>query len=69
MDCSGSIHARRLGLFEAEIRSILEGKCPSRVHVLFQILRSIRPWSIKQGSLSSFSPIGGGGTNFAPVFR
>jgi Putative metallopeptidase domain/VWA-like domain (DUF2201) len=35
VDCSGSINARQLGLFEAEIRSILEGQRPSRVHVLY----------------------------------
>jgi predicted metal-dependent peptidase len=33
--CSGSINARQLGLFEAEIRSILEGQRPSLVHVLY----------------------------------
>jgi predicted metal-dependent peptidase len=35
IDCSGSINARQLGLFEAEIRSILEGQRPSLVHVLY----------------------------------
>lgn len=35
VDCSGSINARQLGLFEAEIRSILEGQHPRRVHVLY----------------------------------
>ena len=35
VDCSGSINARQLGLFEAEVRSILEGQRPSRVHVLY----------------------------------
>src|SRR6266702_4927724 len=35
VDCSGSINARQFGLFEAEIRSILEGQWPSRVHVLY----------------------------------
>jgi hypothetical protein len=30
VDCSGSINARQLGLFEAEIRSILESQRPSR---------------------------------------
>ena len=35
VDCSGSVSARQLGLFEAEIRSILEGQRPSRVHVLY----------------------------------
>ena len=35
VDCSGSVNARQLGLFEAEVRSILEGQRPERVHVLY----------------------------------
>ena len=35
VDCSGSVNARQLRLFEAEIRSILEGQRPDRVHVLY----------------------------------
>ena len=33
--CSGSIHARQLGLFEAEVRSILAGQQPQLVHVVY----------------------------------
>jgi predicted metal-dependent peptidase len=32
VDCSGSVSARQLGLFEAEIRSILAGQRPHQVH-------------------------------------
>jgi predicted metal-dependent peptidase len=35
VDCSGSVNARQLRLFEAEVRSILEGQRPQRVHVLY----------------------------------
>jgi len=35
VDCSGSVNARQLRLFEAEIRSILEGQRPQRAHVLY----------------------------------
>jgi hypothetical protein len=35
VDCSGSINARQLGLFEAEVRSILAGQQPRLVHVLY----------------------------------
>jgi hypothetical protein len=35
VDCSGSVNSRQLSLFEAEIRSILEGQRPQRVHVLY----------------------------------
>jgi predicted metal-dependent peptidase len=34
VDFSGSVNARQLRLFESEIRSILEGQRPERVHVL-----------------------------------
>ncbi|HEX3469858.1 MAG TPA: VWA-like domain-containing protein [Silvibacterium sp.] len=35
VDCSGSIHDRQLGLFEAEIRSILADQQSRLVHVLY----------------------------------
>jgi predicted metal-dependent peptidase len=35
VDCSGSVNSRQLRLFEAEVRSILEGQRPERVHVLY----------------------------------
>ena len=50
VDCSGSINARQLGLFEAEIRSILEGQRPSRVHVLYFDTEVHKTRSMKQGS-------------------
>src|SRR5580658_2597240 len=35
VDCSGSVSTRQLGLFEAEIRSILDGQRPRLLHVLY----------------------------------
>ena len=35
VDCSGSINARQLSLFEAEVRSILEGQRPEHVYVVY----------------------------------
>ena len=35
VDCSGSVSARQLRLFEAEVRAILEGQRPERVYVLY----------------------------------
>jgi hypothetical protein len=52
VDCSGSVNARQLGLFESEIRSILEGQRPSRCMCSTSTLRSIRPRSMKRGSRS-----------------
>jgi predicted metal-dependent peptidase len=69
VDCSGSINARQLGLFEAEIRSILEGQRPSRVHVLYFDTAVHRGEVYHAGGPIALSPVGGGGTNFAPCFR
>jgi VWA-like domain (DUF2201) len=69
VDCSGSINARQLGLFEAEIRSILEGQRPSQVHVLYFDTEVHRAEVYQAGQPIALTPVGGGGTNFAPCFR
>jgi predicted metal-dependent peptidase len=35
VDCSGSVGARQLSLFEAELQPILAGQRPERLHVLY----------------------------------
>jgi predicted metal-dependent peptidase len=50
VDCSGSINARQLGLFEAEVRSISKDSGRAECMYSTSILRSTRPRSIKQGS-------------------
>src|SRR6266702_5223245 len=69
VDCSGSINARQLGLFEAEIRSILEAQRPSRVHVLYFDTEVHKADLYEAGQLIELTPVGGGGTDFAPCFR
>lgn len=69
VDCSGSINVRQLGLFEAEIRSILEGQRPSRVHVLYFDTEVHKAEFYEAGQPIVLTPVGGGGTNFAPCFR
>jgi predicted metal-dependent peptidase len=69
VDCSGSINARQLGLFEAEIRSILEGQRPSRVHVLYFDTEVHKAAVYEAGQPIVLTPVGGGGTNVAPCFR
>ena len=69
VDCSGSINSRQLGLFEAEIRSILEGQRPSRVHVLYFDTEVHKAEVYEAGQPISLTPVGGGGTNFTPCFR
>jgi predicted metal-dependent peptidase len=69
VDCSGSVSARQLGLFEVEIRSILEGQRPSRVHVLYFDTEVNKAELYEAGQPIALTPVGGGGTNFAPCFR
>ncbi len=69
VDCSGSINARQLGLFEAEIRSILEGQRPSRVHVLYFDTEVHKAEVYEAGQPIALNPVGGGGTNFTPCFH
>jgi predicted metal-dependent peptidase len=68
VDCSGSVNARQLRLFEAEIRSILEGQRPERVHVLYFDAEIHKVDTYMAGETLHLDPIGGGGTDFSPCF-
>ena len=57
VDCSGSVTARQLRLFEAEVRSILEGQRPQRV--LRPLLRRRRPPRGHQANGLTSTPVGG----------
>ncbi len=69
VDCSGSVNERQLRLFEAEVRSILEGQRPQRVHVLYfdAIVQKVETY--QTGEQVSLRPTGGGGTEFGPCFE
>lgn len=69
VDCSGSVHGRQLRLFEAEIRSILEGQRPQRVHVLYFDTVVYKAESYESGQPVHLNPVGGGGTAFGPCFE
>jgi predicted metal-dependent peptidase len=68
VDCSGSVNARQLRLFEAEVRSILEGQRPERVHVLYFDTEVQKTETHFAGESVHLNPIGGGGTDFGPYF-
>jgi predicted metal-dependent peptidase len=68
VDCSGSVNARQLRLFEAEIRSILEGQRPERVHVLYFDAEVHKVDTYAAGEMLHLDPVGGGGTDFGPCF-
>jgi predicted metal-dependent peptidase len=69
VDCSGSVSARQLRLFEAEARSILEGQRPERVHVLYFDAAVHRVDTYHAGERIELNPVGGGGTVFGPCFE
>lgn len=69
VDCSGSVNARQLGLFEAEIRSILAGERPRLVHVLYFDTEVHKVETYYAGQLITLVPVGGGGTNFGSCFE
>jgi predicted metal-dependent peptidase len=69
VDCSGSIHARQLGLFEAEVRSILAGQQPRLVHVLYFDTAVQKVETYQAGQPVKLAPVGGGGTDFRPCFH
>jgi predicted metal-dependent peptidase len=68
VDCSGSVNSRQLRLFEAEVRSILEGQRPQRVYVLYfdAVVHNVE--TFEAGERVSLNPVGGGGTEFGPCF-
>lgn len=68
VDCSGSINERQLGLFEAEVRSILEGHRPEKTYVVYFDAAIQKVDTYEAGQPISLSPAGGGGTDFCPCF-
>ena len=69
VDCSGSVNPRQLRLFEAEIRSIIEGQRPERVHVLYFDTEVHKMETNQAGERVHLNPVGGGGTDFGPCFN
>ena len=68
VDCSGSVSRRQLGLFQAEVRSILEAQRPNLVHVLYFDTEVHKAETYQAGQTINLTPTGGGGTDFAPCF-
>ena len=69
VDCSGSVSPRQLRLFEAEVRSILEGQHPARVYVLYFDAVVHKVETYEAGQRIDLNPVGGGGTEFGPCFE
>jgi len=56
-------------LFEAEVRSILEGQRPERVYVVYFDAHVHKVDVYEAGQQIRLSPVGGGGTDFRPCFE
>jgi predicted metal-dependent peptidase len=69
VDCSGPINDRQLGMFEAEIRSILAGQQPRLVYVLYFDTEVQKYKTFQAGQPIKLTPLGGGGTDFRPCFQ
>jgi predicted metal-dependent peptidase len=69
VDCSGSVSARQLRLFEEEALSILEGQRPERVYILYfdAVVQKVEIY--EAGQRIDLNPVGGGGTEFGPCFE
>jgi predicted metal-dependent peptidase len=69
IDCSGSINTRLLSLFQSAIQTLVDEHRPSGVHVLYfdEIVHRDEAYSC--GERIVLRPIGGGGTNFRPIFE
>jgi predicted metal-dependent peptidase len=63
------VSSRQLRLFEAEVRSILEGQRPQRVYILYFDAVVHKVETFEAGQRVSLNPVGGGGTEFGPCFE
>lgn len=70
VDTSGSIGQRELDVFFAELRSIIEDVKPTKVWLLWCDAQVHRVDELDSGAdLAGLKPVGGGGTDFRPVFE
>lgn len=69
IDTSGSIDDVLLKQFASELRSIASETRPARVHVVYCDARIGRHDVFERDDLLELHPIGGGGTDFRPVFE
>lgn len=69
VDCSGSIGAKELNEFAAEIKAIHEDCQPSLLHVVYFDSEVCHHDKFASDETLSIAPHGGGGTAFSPIFR
>ena len=68
VDCSGSISNKLLSKFSAEVNAIAAESRPELVRVLYCDAAIQRVDEFTAGEKIELNPVGGGGTDFRPVF-
>lgn len=69
VDTSGSVDGAALDQMAAELRAIVGETDPARVHVWYADTDVRRRDTFERGEPLTLRPVGGGGTDFRPVFR
>jgi len=69
IDCSGSIGADELNQFAAEVLTVHQDHSPRRIHLIYFDSEVCHYESFDKDDDLHIEAHGGGGTNFAPVFR
>lgn len=69
IDCSGSIGAREIGQFSAEIFNVKEEGNPIKLHLVYFDAEVSHYEGFGRDDTVHVEPHGGGGTLFSPVFR
>jgi predicted metal-dependent peptidase len=69
VDCSGSITAKDISAFAAEIRAIHEDTQPTSLHVVYFDSKVCHADTFAPDDMVEIKPRGGGGTAFSPIFR
>jgi predicted metal-dependent peptidase len=69
VDTSGSIGQKEIDIFFGEVRGILEDVKPMKIHLVWCDAQVHRVDELDSGAdLAGLKPVGGGGTDFRPVF-
>lgn len=69
VDCSGSVDQTLLNKFASEINAIKEDVHPREIKVVYFDYKVLKEEVFGPEDELKLSPMGGGGTNFAPVFK
>lgn len=70
VDCSGSTDDDTLGAFSAELNGILEDTRPSEIKIVYFDAEVLKVETVSlDGGPIKLNPIGGGGTDFRPIFE